>query len=64
MSPHQVALRFLLRQEAVFAIPKAARVDHVLDNAAAGDLRLSGEEIARIGAAFRRGRRRRGVPVL
>ncbi len=64
VSPHQVALRFLLRHEAVFAIPKTARVDHVLDNAAAGDLRLSAEEIARIGAAFRRGRRRGGVPVL
>ena len=64
VSPHQVALRFLLRHEAVVAIPKAARVDHVLDNAAAGDLRLSAEEIARIGAAFRRGRRRGGVPVL
>src|SRR6266481_3062629 len=41
----QVALAFLTRIQAVFAIPKAASADHAADNAAAGNLRLSGREI-------------------
>jgi diketogulonate reductase-like aldo/keto reductase len=63
-SPQQVALRFLLRRRPLFAIPKAARVPHVEDNAAAAALMLSDPELARIDAAFPRGRRRRGVPML
>jgi diketogulonate reductase-like aldo/keto reductase len=34
-SPHQVALAFLLRRPSLFAVPKAARAEHVADNAAA-----------------------------
>jgi diketogulonate reductase-like aldo/keto reductase len=52
VSPRAVALRFLARHPSVFAIPKAARVEHVLDNARAGDLMLSDTELARIDAAF------------
>jgi diketogulonate reductase-like aldo/keto reductase len=51
----QVALRFLTRRPAVFAIPKAARPEHAAENAAAGDLRMTEAEIARIEAAFPRG---------
>src|SRR5271166_4695259 len=41
-TPRQVALRFLLRRPSLFAIPKAARADHVSENARAGDLALTG----------------------
>jgi len=63
-TPRQVALRFLVRRPSLFTIPKAARLEHVIDNAGAGALELSEHELARIDAAFPRGRRRRGVPTL
>ncbi len=63
-TPRQVALRFLVRRASLFTIPKAARLEHLLDNAGAGSLELSEHELARIDAAFPRGRRRRGVPTL
>jgi diketogulonate reductase-like aldo/keto reductase len=53
-SPRQVTLAFLTR-EGVFAIPKAARVDHVEENAAAGTLLLDDADVAAIDAAFPRG---------
>ncbi len=61
-SPHQVALAFLTRLPSVFAIPKAARVAHVFDNAAAGKLLLRDDELRRIEETFPRGPRRIGVP--
>lgn len=63
-TPRQVALAFLVRQAALFTIPKASRPEHAADNAGAGDLVLSAEEIARLDAAFPRGRRPRGLPML
>jgi diketogulonate reductase-like aldo/keto reductase len=61
-TPRQVALRFLLRHESVFAIPKAARAAHVAENAAAADLELSAADLAAIDAAFRRGAAPRSLP--
>lgn len=63
-TPRQIALAFLTREPGTFAIPKAGRSAHVEENAAAGDLDLSPDEIARIDAAFPRGRRRKGVPTI
>jgi len=63
-SVRQIALAFLLREPGVLTIPKASRMEHVDDNAAAAALSLSEAEIARIDGAFPRGRRRRGVPTL
>ncbi|MGH7046378.1 MAG: aldo/keto reductase [Stellaceae bacterium] len=63
-TPRQVALAFLSRRPSVFAIPKAANVGHNEENAAAGDLMLSADEIGRIDAAFPRGRRQSGLPML
>ncbi len=63
-TPRQVVLRFLLRFESVFAIPKAASVGHVADNAAAGGLTLTTAEIERISDAFPLGPRRRGLATL
>lgn len=54
----QVALAFLVRLPSLLTIPKAARTAHVAENAAAGHLGLSADEIARIDAAFPAGRRR------
>lgn len=48
----QVALAFLTRDPIVFAIPKAARVEHVEENARAGDLELDAGDVAAIEAAF------------
>jgi diketogulonate reductase-like aldo/keto reductase len=61
---HQVALRFLLRSPALFAIPKAAQAEHAQDNAAAGDLRLSAAEIARLDEAFPRGKKPASLPMI
>jgi len=63
-TPRQVALRFLLRHPEVFVIPKQSRLAHVAENAAAATLELSTAELARIDAAFPRGRPRRGLPTL
>ncbi len=63
-TPHQVALAFLLRFPALFAIPKAARAEHAAENAAAAEIQLTPDELAQIDEAFPRGRRRRGVPTL
>lgn len=48
----QVILAFLVRDTNVFTIPKAASKEHVLDNAKAGDLHLSEEEIEAISTAY------------
>jgi diketogulonate reductase-like aldo/keto reductase len=62
-TPRQVALRFLARRPVVFPIPKASTPEHAAENAGAGDLRLTSDEIARIDAAFPLGSRR-SLPIL
>src|SRR4051812_222132 len=63
-TPRQVALSFLTRATTVFAIPKASSAEHAGENAAAGDLVLTQEEIAALDAAFPRGPKPRGLPML
>ena len=60
----QVALRFLLRHPEVFVIPKASSLEHVAENAGAATLELSAAELARIDAAYPRGKPRRGLPMI
>jgi diketogulonate reductase-like aldo/keto reductase len=48
----------------VFAIPKPRAPEHAADNAAAGDLTLSADEIAALDKAFPRGPKPRGLPML
>jgi diketogulonate reductase-like aldo/keto reductase len=62
-TPHQAALAFLVRHPGVFAIPKAARVEHVEDIGGAGDLLLTEDEIRRLDAAFPRSDQR-ALPML
>jgi diketogulonate reductase-like aldo/keto reductase len=63
-TPRQVALRFLVRRPSLFAIPKASRIEHVDENAGAGDLQLTEAELARIDEAFPLGPRPRVLPTL
>jgi diketogulonate reductase-like aldo/keto reductase len=56
------ALAFLVRDPLVFAVPKANRIEHVEANAAAGDLRLSDDEIAAIEAANPKRKRKGPLP--
>lgn len=63
-TPRKVALGFLVRRPSLFAIPKASSPDHAAENAAAGDLHLSDEELARIEHAFPLGPRPRQLPML
>ncbi len=60
----QVALAFLVRHPAVFAIPKASNPQHVAENAGAGDLVLSEDEVALIDRTFPRGPKPRSLPML
>lgn len=63
-TPRQVALRFIVRMPPLFAIPKSSTPEHAAENAGAGDLRLTDEELARIDRAFPLGPRPRALPML
>ncbi len=63
-TPRQVALRFLIRNPLVFAIPKSSDPAHVADNAASGDLRLTADDLVRLEAAFPLRRKPRELPTL
>jgi diketogulonate reductase-like aldo/keto reductase len=58
VTPHQIALAFLVRDPHVLAIPKSAKVARVRENAGAAALKLGRDEVARLEEAFplRRGR--------
>jgi diketogulonate reductase-like aldo/keto reductase len=60
----QVALAFLARRSSVFTIPKAVAPVHVRDNAAAGDLTLSEDDVALLDRAFPRGPKPRQLPMI
>ncbi len=60
----QIALRFLLRWPSMFTIPKASTPEHAAENAGAGSLQLTRDEIAEIDAAFPLGPRPRRLPML
>lgn len=60
----QVILAFLTRDPIVFTIPKAATRSHVEENAGAGDLSLSADDIRAIDEAFPARTRRGGLPSL
>ncbi|HSU66946.1 MAG TPA: aldo/keto reductase [Tepidisphaeraceae bacterium] len=62
-TPRQFALRFLVRRPSLFAIPKASTPEHAAENAGAGDLWLSQDELESIDRAFHRGPRR-DLPML
>ncbi len=60
---HAVALAFLVERGGVFTIPKAARIEHALENAVAGNLELTPAQLAAIDRAFPP-KRRRGLAMI
>jgi diketogulonate reductase-like aldo/keto reductase len=60
----QVALAWLTPRERLFAIPKAARLAHVEENAGAGELSLTTPEITRADAASPLGQQQNILPML
>ncbi len=52
VTPAAVALAWTMRNGNVIAIPKSSNLHHVRDNRKAADLRLSGEQLARLDQAF------------
>lgn len=52
VTPAQVAIAWVLRGEGVFTIPKAGTLQHVRDNRAALELRLTAEDLADLDHAF------------
>jgi diketogulonate reductase-like aldo/keto reductase len=63
-TPRQVALAFLIRETAVFAIPKASTPEHAAENGGAGELMLSETDIAALEAALPRGPKPSSLPML
>lgn len=63
-SPAQVALAWVLRHPDVIAIPKAARPEHVAENAAALDVRLTDDDFRRLDAAFPPPKRKQSLAIL
>jgi diketogulonate reductase-like aldo/keto reductase len=64
ITPGQVAIAWTLRDPNIVSIPKAARADHVRQNAAARDIRLTAEDLATLDAAFAPPTRKRGLAML
>ncbi len=64
VSAQQLALGFVLRVPGLLAIPKAGRRAHVEDNAAAGELELTAQELRALEGAFPVGRPGGGLPMI
>lgn len=63
-TPRQVALAFLTRWPSVFAVPKASAPGHAAENAGAGDVTLTENDIAALDEAFPLGREPRSLPMI
>jgi len=63
-SPAQIAIAWTLRQPGVISIPKAAKLSHVRENAAAREITLSPEDDAALDEAFPPPRRKRPLAML
>jgi diketogulonate reductase-like aldo/keto reductase len=64
LSMFQVALAWLLHQAEVFAIPKASSLEHVQENRAALDIRLSVPELEKIDGQFKAPKSKRPLEML
>ena len=64
ITPAQIALAWLLRQQGVIAIPKASSQPHARENHAALDIELSGEENAVLDRLFPAPHQKTGLEML
>jgi diketogulonate reductase-like aldo/keto reductase len=64
VSTVSIALAWVLEQPGVCAIPKAGNIEHVRENRRALDIRLTGDERARIDARFKPPRSKRALEML
>jgi len=60
----QLALAWLLHQDGVVAIPKAGRLDHLRENAAALEIKLSKDDLAALDHAFPPPKKRKPLEML
>ncbi|ESY18899.1 aldo/keto reductase [Mesorhizobium sp. LNJC394B00] len=60
----QIALAWVIAQPGVIAIPKASSHDHVRQNVAALDIRLTAEDLAELDRAFPPPTRKRGLEMI
>ena len=63
-TPAQVALAWVLRENNVIAIPQSAEPDHIRENRAALDLKLTGADIKELDGAFPPPRRKRALEMI
>jgi diketogulonate reductase-like aldo/keto reductase len=63
-TPAQVAIAWAMRSGTVAAIPKASSVAHVRENAAAGAIKLTAQDLAEIDAAHPPPRRKQSLDIL
>ena len=63
-TPAQVALAWVLRQDAVIAIPKASTESHVRDNARSIDIELDKEDLADLDREFPPPKSKQALPML
>ena len=63
-TPAQIALAWLLRQDGIVAIPKAATAAHVRENRAALDVALTPADLSELDAAFPPPRRKQPLEML
>ncbi len=63
-TPAQIVLAWVIRQDGVIAIPKAASEPHVRDNRAAADIVLNADDLAELDKAFPPPKRKRSLEML
>lgn len=63
-SAAQIALAFALNRSGIIAIPKATGLDHVAENRAAADLKLTDADLAALDAAFPPPRRKQSLEMI
>ncbi|TPK80687.1 aldo/keto reductase [Mesorhizobium sp. B2-4-18] len=63
-TPAQIALAWVMHQDGVIAIPKASSQEHVRQNFAALDIKLTADDLADLGRAFPPPTRKRGLEMI
>lgn len=64
VTPPQIALAWVIRQDGVVAIPRTGSPEHVRENAAAAAIELSREDLAELDAAFPPPNRKRSLEMI